>query len=399
MACAAPDPSYGTVIRLGSYLDCQGETLGSDGFLGLAGYTVSNGLLFSLVTILIALIGYRFLTGNQPDVGDGLGWAVRIGLVLALLTAWPAFQALFYDIAISGPEEISESVLTASAISHDQVPVRLQRAYDTIRLGIGGGYGVSGDPGNDADGASALQFLPPMEKTAVAFLVATVGLLGAAKIAAGFLLAIAPLPILALMFASAYGLFIGWLRTLAATLFATIGLIISTSLHLVVIEAELSRLQRYVGFASNTLDADHSAIVAIVLIFGLISVALIFVSSHVSNAIAAHLLPFAWRVKREAAGHVGKSNSRPARAHSAGEADLTSRAANIDRAAAFRETLTHVVRREQFALTSLSVADGAAGANVVVENRVSQNGPQSGIQLNRALGRRHRSSTRRDLGA
>src|SRR5437763_539074 len=98
--CAAPDASEGVALRLSEYVSCEGRALGENGFQALAGGPLGTSLLSGLVTIFIALIGYRLILGHTPDMRDGIGWTVRLGIVLALVTSWPAFQTLIYRSAM-----------------------------------------------------------------------------------------------------------------------------------------------------------------------------------------------------------------------------------------------------------------------------------------------------------
>ena len=202
MACPPPDPALGTALRITGYLDCNASLIGRDGFVRLAELGMSEGLVAGLITISVAMVGYRFLLGDTLSLRDGTSWILRIGVVLALLGSWPAFQTLFYDVTISGPAEIAGELVSITGQSEAGVAQRIQRAYDTLRLGIAvPESGFENTSTAALASAGAYQFQPPMPKTATMFLLVTTGLTGSIKMVAGFLLAIAPLPILALMFA------------------------------------------------------------------------------------------------------------------------------------------------------------------------------------------------------
>src|SRR5438445_13816271 len=96
--CAAPDASQGVALRLSQYVSCEARALGENGFQALAGGPLGTSLLAGLVTIFIALIGYRLILGHSPDMRYGIGWTVRLGIVLGLVTRWPAFQPLVYQL-------------------------------------------------------------------------------------------------------------------------------------------------------------------------------------------------------------------------------------------------------------------------------------------------------------
>ena len=104
MACptlAPPTDFLGTILE---YVDCQARTIGAGGYQALAspGSTFSL-ILTGLLTLFVALFGYRMLFGQTPAMRDGVLALVKIGLVLALATGWPPYRSLFYDVAPDGP--------------------------------------------------------------------------------------------------------------------------------------------------------------------------------------------------------------------------------------------------------------------------------------------------------
>ena len=117
VVCLGPDTALGVAYRLSAYLDCQARALGENGFQAVAGGAMGTALLTGLITVFIALIGYRLLLGHMPDVRDGVGWAVHLGIVLALVTSWPAFQALVYRVAVDAPPSIAAVLLPASGLA------------------------------------------------------------------------------------------------------------------------------------------------------------------------------------------------------------------------------------------------------------------------------------------
>ena len=95
-----------------------------------------QNILTTLLTIYVALIGYRllFATGNAR-LSDGPGIALKIGTVLALVTSWSVFETLVFDIAARAPVEIAR-VISAPLRGHNSLatdPIRgLQIAYDRL---------------------------------------------------------------------------------------------------------------------------------------------------------------------------------------------------------------------------------------------------------------------------
>lgn len=409
MACTPLNLAYGSAMRIANYLDCHTETIGREGYLALAGYSAGSGLLAAVLTIFVALIGYRLLLGGG-DVGlrDGAGWALKLGVVLALLAGWPAFQTLFYDVAIAGPGEIAGRITAASGIPADQFDARVQRAYDSIRLGLEVPLGGFANPGAAAMAqANAYELQPPMPRTASFFVIAAHGFSGAAGLAAAFLLAIAPFPIMALLFGPGFGFFIGWLRALLTAIFAGAAVSVASVLMLTGVESELARAQTAIG-ADGRILFDDQAMSTIVIIFMLVALALVFVSARLSGSLAAALTggnfapsAFGARAQRPASGvSVTRTHSRTIAAASAGDLQ-TSRVTHLV------DALDRSMRRESGfaggAAGAYGWAGGGSGGGGSGGGRSgeSETSPQraggagyAGARL--ALGRRHRSSLRRD---
>ena len=362
MPCAPLNLAYGSAMRIANYLDCHTETIGREGYLALAGYSAASGLLAAVLTIFVALIGYRLLLGGDVGLRDGAGWALKLGVVLALLTGWPAFQTLFYDVAIAGPGEIAGRITAASGIPADQFDARVQRAYDSIRLGLEVPLGGFSNPGAAAMAqATAYELQPPMPRTASFFVIAAHGFSGAAGLAAAFLLAIAPFPIMALLFGPGFGFFIGWLRALLTAIFAGAAVSVASVLMLTGVESELARAQTAIG-ADGRILFDDQALSTIVIIFMLVSLALVFVSARLSGSLAAALaggnfVPSAIgaRAERPAAGiSVARTHSRTIASASAGDLQA-SRVTNIV------DALDRSVRRESGFAGGVAGVYGGAG--------------------------------------
>lgn len=92
-------------------MDCQARTIGEQGYLALS-VPGSTGSLFltSVLTLFVALIGYRMLFGEVPGVRGGVLALVKIGLVLALASNWQAYRTLLYDVTLYAPAELASAV-------------------------------------------------------------------------------------------------------------------------------------------------------------------------------------------------------------------------------------------------------------------------------------------------
>ncbi|HVJ02726.1 MAG TPA: type IV secretion system protein, partial [Sphingomonas sp.] len=111
MACTYYPPDNGYLQSLLGFVDCQARTIGEQGYLALAAPgSVASLALTSLLTLFVALIGYRMLLGEVPGVRGGVLALVKIGVVLALASGWPAYRTLIYDVALDAPAEIAAAI-------------------------------------------------------------------------------------------------------------------------------------------------------------------------------------------------------------------------------------------------------------------------------------------------
>ena len=278
--CPPPDASVGVAIRLDIFMSCQARVLGENGYLALTGGPLGVQLLTAVLTVFVALVGYRFLLGSPPGFREGVSWTARVGIALTLFGSWPAFQTVIYRVMIDGPNEIAAIVMTPSGLPETGRVERVQAAYDTIRLGSIGESEPRGDPGLE----QRFSFGTPAPRSATAFLLSAIGIESALRFTIGLLLAIGPLPILTLILSGSAGLFVGWFRVLTGTALALVGAIAASSTELVLVESELARLQAFRGAAGST-AIDPTALPALTLIFVFVSIAAVLAATRVAGMI------------------------------------------------------------------------------------------------------------------
>ncbi|MBA3676743.1 MAG: type IV secretion system protein [Sphingosinicella sp.] len=407
LVCSEPDSTAGVAVRLSDFLDCQARALGENGFQALAGGPIGMSVLSGLLTIFIGLIGYRLILGEVPGIRHGVNWTIRLGFVLALVTSWPAFQTLVYRVMADGPGEMAAIVLPAAGLPSQGLDGRVQQAYDAMRFGPGSGP-LPSRPAEGANGqgeaaapalAQPSQFQPPVPKTASLFVLATTGSAAAFRIAIGFLLAIGPLAIMALLFDATLGLFVGWVRALAGMAFASLGAAIVTATGLILVEGELAHLQALRAAGTPHL-ADPQGLTTIVTVLALLAFVTGLAAMRMTGA-----LRLSWR-SSSAQSALGQAQASaaltivPALATTHQAAMAGRQAAGQGRAAGVAESLAASVRREQFHL----VESGAANKAAPHAARPATGGPAGiygngiGTSARRSLGRRTRSAARRDRG-
>lgn len=364
IACALPDPDLGIAVRIADFLDCQGRALGENGFQAIAGGPVAAGLLSGLVTIFVALIGYRLILGHIPTLRDGVGWAVRLGIVLTLTTSWPAFQTLIYRVAVDAPGELAAVLLPSSGLPADGVDERVQAAYDTMRLGSSEVAATSGDAGQGAGarteqgqasaadqpatGRRASIGQPPLPQTASWFVISTEGVAGGLRVAIGFLLAIGPLLSLTLLFDATLGVFSGWIRALVGAALGGLAATIVTAIDLVMIESELAKLQFY-GRGGVAEVVDQQALTTITLAFAVVMLIAVLAAARVASAFR---LPLREALIEPSADQSWSTRHADAQSVISGRNAAPAGSTNVlseSRVNAVTDALTIAVRREQLA--------------------------------------------------
>lgn len=213
MACPA---SNGIVAGLIDTVDCHIRTLVQDSFRELVGPgTMFAAALTGLLTIYIALIGYQLLLGRGNLKLSVLpATALKIGLIMAFLTSWAAYQAVIFSFFFDGPRDFVGVLLSSMGFGRDAYD-GVEAAYATLS-DAAGVYGGLADPN-----ANILQGGPMLGAgllwlSALGLLLTTVGVILAAKIVLAFLLAVGPVFIALFLFDSTRGLFDGWLRATLA---------------------------------------------------------------------------------------------------------------------------------------------------------------------------------------
>jgi type IV secretion system protein VirB6 len=218
--CPAPR-DQGMVTAVTETVDCHIRVLVHDTYLSLVGPNTWFAAAFTgLLTIYIALVGYQLLLGRGGLRLTEMPFIVlKLGLILAFLTSWAAYQTLIFNFLFDGPSDILKVLLgplAAQGSGFDgDVLGGIQRAYTDLS-DAAGVYGGMATPnanllqGGPMLGSGLLWF------TAIALLLGTLGLIVAAKIVLAFLLAIGPIFIGMALFSVTRGFFDGWLRTTVA---------------------------------------------------------------------------------------------------------------------------------------------------------------------------------------
>jgi type IV secretion system protein VirB6 len=245
--CAAPRQDLGLVRGLLDTVDCNIREGVQGGYNAFFGPGSSLGAVITvLLTIYVALLGFRLLTGRTDlRVGDLPMIAIKLGAVVMLTTSWASYQSLVFALLFDGPAELANGLLSGMPLPRTNAPAdifaRLQYTFDQLTASASALALVTDTPGQAAPGVvlqaapgadpnalkgltpviqmrSALQGGPAFGATAlwlssITLLVSTLGILILAKLMLGLLLAIGPLFVGLLLFDTTKGFFEGWLRT------------------------------------------------------------------------------------------------------------------------------------------------------------------------------------------
>lgn len=306
--CHAPGPEDPLVRSLLGVVDCNVRDLVHSGYSAIfQANSPFAGLLTTLLTLYVAFMGYRLITGRtQLRVTDFALNAVKLGGVLALATQWDTYQTLVYGFLFQGPQQLATAMLAAiqpDALSqHGDVFDGLQAAFDALS-NFGAGYAshsptaVSPLLGGAGFGAFMLT------SSASILLLSSLGVLLAAKIVLGLLLAMGPIFIALLLFDSTRGVFEGWMRASIAFAFAPLAATLLLGLALVMLEPSLRQMEE--------LQKQH--VYTLGPVYGVMMLILVFAGVSLGALIAGGMIASGFRLPSLGQGE-------PARDAAAGQA-------------------------------------------------------------------------------
>jgi type IV secretion system protein VirB6 len=181
------------------------------------------------LTIYVAVIGYRLILGHSGlSLGEMVPHFIKMGIVLALATRWPTYQALVFNLLFHGPDQLAAPILrqvTGNAADQGDVLAAVQAMFDRLTSYAGAAWSqhTAAPP---PQGAVTAPSVPPLPLqlgapqfvamllwgSALTMLAVSLGVLLVVRIILALLLVIGPIFIALAMFASTRGLFEGWLR-------------------------------------------------------------------------------------------------------------------------------------------------------------------------------------------
>lgn len=255
MACMPPSYATGFLQGTLDFVDCQAQTIGQQGYQALAAPgSPAATILTGLLTLFVAVIGFRMLFADTPTPREGVMSFVKLGVVLALATSWPAYRTLVYDVTLRGPADLAATAGGASGLpgSGGGLVSRLQ-ALDRgmivlSQYGVGIPASRQGmNPGAEGAVVSSLDASRMFDSTALGyartlFLIGTIAAFASVRLVSGLLLALGPFFIGCLLFEGTRGLFEGWVRALVGAALGGAAVAVLLGVELALLEPWIANL-------------------------------------------------------------------------------------------------------------------------------------------------------------
>ena len=221
--------------------DCliAGQVAQSYAALLAPGGTLATALTLAL-TIYVAIFGYRLMLGlSRLTLGEVVPHFIKIGIILALVTSWPSYQTLVFNLLFNGPQQLAATLAqpAVGAGGSGDIMLTLQAVFDRLTDAAADAW-EQGDPGAGATptapappvAGAATTVAPPVPAlpfalgapqfaamllwlSAFVLMAMSVGVLLVVRIVLALLLVVGPVFIAMALFRPTRGVAEGWLRT------------------------------------------------------------------------------------------------------------------------------------------------------------------------------------------
>jgi type IV secretion system protein VirB6 len=384
-------------------VDCYAQTIGEAGYQALSAPGSATAVaLTAALTIFVALFGYRLLLGDAPTAREGVVAVVKIGIVLALATSWPAFRTLAYDVAFRAPAQTAAEIGGPAGLPgvEGSLILRLQ-GVDTMLAEltvIGTGRPPQAEMPPAPEAAPSLGELDliarqnrprwdanrdakTVAQARTVYLAATIGAFASVRLVAGLLLALGPLFALFLLFAGTRGLFEGWLRGLIGAALGALGTSIILAVQLALMESWLASVLSLRRLAVPTPNVP-AELLGMTLVFALCLLATLIAAAAVARGLR---LPAAWPPVWSRARH--RPVETVVAASSTSRIDVA--ADPRSRAVAIADSVTAAKRREEGPVVAAVPAYAAAAPSraAAVQVRPHDPAPPAPVPLGQSFRR------------
>ncbi|BDI61751.1 type IV secretion system protein [Qipengyuania nanhaisediminis] len=269
----AQDMGTGVAAAL-TAVDCIAGQVSEQAFERLFGAEGELGTVLTvLLTFYVVFFGIGLMLGRSNlSVRALIPKMMTIGLVLTFATSFAAFQTVFYNLVISGPNAIAGILTDSPGAATATFASKLDVVFVAVQEAGGQGGAQGGAPGAAQDNISAFTPAGMMWIGAMLLLLGTVGLLVTARIGLALLLAVGPVFVVLALFNGTRGLFAGWLKGLVmlalAPLFAVVGGSIMLELAVPILAALVAvpgQIDQQAAMAFFLVGAVHVALMFMVL--------------------------------------------------------------------------------------------------------------------------------------
>ncbi|MFN4096157.1 MAG: type IV secretion system protein [Sphingomonas sp.] len=380
MTCPGIVEGDAFVVSLLGAADCHARAVATLGYQALATPGSSASLLLTgMLTLFVAIWGYRMLLGETPGVRDGVVALAKVGIVLALATSWATYRPLAHDLVFGAPGELVAEVGGAAGLPGTLGDRAVRLGYVDRALVRLGEAGVGKREGNqqvmrqrNINGRNELVVenaqdpvgvIEPIALAAsrVLFLISTLGGLVILRFAAAILLALGPIFVAFLLFDATRGWFAGWLRGLMGTMIASFGVAILLGIELALLEPWVASLvARRAG--EQTISGAPVELLAVTAIFALAMLGSILFALKVATGLR---LPEAWRAVPE---RINREVEQLLQRRNPATTPAGEPAAERSRAAAVADAVVAIQRRETGGATPITAAALGAGLAPVRSN-------------------------------
>ena len=376
---ASQDMGTGVAAAL-TAVDCIASQVSEQAFNRLFGADGQFGtVLLILLTLYVAFFGFSLMLGRSNlSVRAVIPKMMTIGLVLTFATSFAAFQTVFYNLIVLGPNYVAGVITdTGGADATANFATKLDIVFLAVQEASTGQEDISA-------------FSPPgmMWLGAMLLLLGTVGLLVTARIGLALLLAVGPIFVVLALFNGTRGLFVGWLKGLVMLAIAPLFAVVGGSIMLEMAVPILAALVAVPG------QIDQQAAMAFFLV-GAVHMALMFMVLKVATSMVAGWQVFGLATPDKATDTSAEpARMTPAPAVVAATAPRSMQVAPAAASAAAQ-------RRVNVAMPNVTAANDTGAVNVTNrETRVyatssgsGQTGPASqAASRTRGIGNRFRSA-------
>ena len=311
MAGFCPTPlDLGLVENLLTSVDCNVQAVSELGYRAVAAPDSQLAVALTIMlTIYVAVFGLRLLMGTAPlRVGDLTVTALKIGLVLAMATSWPTYQHVLFDTLFRGPEELAASMMGAmqppNSLLRGNPFDGLQVSYDQLQAAAA--FFVRISPATASPFTGGVPFAAfGLNIASFMMLFTTLGIILAAKVVLGLLLALGPIFVAFLLFDSTRGVFEGWLRAALAFAFVPLFVTLALLVQLTLIEPYLLALSQMRASGTPDLPAATSAFVLTLIASGV----------SLAGVIGIFIIALGFKLPGRSAGAVANGAAPGAAAH------------------------------------------------------------------------------------